>query len=250
MKPTHWMPLYIGDYLRDTLGLSRSEHGSYLLLIMAYWANGGELPNDDGILREIAKCPETEWMRTRGLLLRFFTVNGNHLSHKRINKELAAASETYAGKVSRAKAGAEARWDNASSNAQAMLKHSPSIPQAMLGDAQPQPQPQPPSQLHPSSKPIRGNISFDSVKIANRIIANADGWEYDNCKVRRANLKTKPLASLIEPALAIGASESRIIKAWQEAVRVAHGSKVDGMANDPLAYCIGVFKDQLKTITQ
>lgn len=93
-----WMPLYIGDYLGDTLGLSRSEHGSYMLLIMAYWKNGGPLQTDDEQLREIAKCPPAEWARTRGLMLRFFKESNGHWTHKRIDEELQKARDMYAKK--------------------------------------------------------------------------------------------------------------------------------------------------------
>jgi uncharacterized protein YdaU (DUF1376 family) len=43
MKTNIWMPIYIGDYLSDTIGLTLAEHGAYLLSIMAYWRKRGPL---------------------------------------------------------------------------------------------------------------------------------------------------------------------------------------------------------------
>lgn len=89
MRTDREMPLDIGDYLSDTMHLSRSEHGSYLMLIMAYWKNGGPLPNDDPTLRHIAMCPESDWARTKGIMERFFDCSNGTWRHKRIEEELA-----------------------------------------------------------------------------------------------------------------------------------------------------------------
>ena len=48
-----WMPLYIGDFLRDTTGLDAEMIGEYLLLYIAIWSKAGPLPNDNQKLARI-----------------------------------------------------------------------------------------------------------------------------------------------------------------------------------------------------
>lgn len=42
-----FLPLYTGDYLRDTRHLSMSEHGAYLLMLTYCWDSKGPLPLDE-----------------------------------------------------------------------------------------------------------------------------------------------------------------------------------------------------------
>ena len=49
-----FMPLYIGDYLKDTTRLTAEQHGAYLLLMMDYWVNG-PLPANDSSLAMVSK---------------------------------------------------------------------------------------------------------------------------------------------------------------------------------------------------
>lgn len=101
------MPLYIGDYLGDTLGLSFAEHGAYFMAMMAYWRKGSALTEKEA-------CGVVGIHRT--ILERFFTKKGAVWIHKRIDLELEKASIISSTNQERAKNAADARW-SASSNA-------------------------------------------------------------------------------------------------------------------------------------
>lgn len=145
-RPAHFMPLYIGDYLSDTTHLNAMEHGAYMLMLMAYWSGGKALRNDDEQLARICRCSLKEWQKVKPTVFAFFEVDGDRLVHGRVEKELKRASEQYAAKVERAKAGAAKRWskqcpEHASSMPQASPKHPSSNAEAVLEQCQPQPQP-------------------------------------------------------------------------------------------------------------
>ena len=110
MSSKPWMPLYIGDYKRDTAHLTTLEHGAYLLLIMHYWETG-PLPNDDKRLAKIAGVSLKQWFSLRETVISFFSeANAKQLlRHKRIDDELIKAENITA---KRALAGAKGGWAN------------------------------------------------------------------------------------------------------------------------------------------
>lgn len=82
------MPIYIGDYLRDTAELSDAEHGAYLLLLMHYWLKGGEIGSDVDRLARVARTqPET----ARFILGYYFTLENGNYKNKRADIEMANA---------------------------------------------------------------------------------------------------------------------------------------------------------------
>lgn len=143
-----WMPIYWGDYLRDTAHLSTAEHGAYLLLIGHYWVTAKPLPDDEEKLRRIARMDRDEWVSSRETISAFFVIADGLWVHQRVEIELAGWSKRKEVHSERASAAAKTRWDkhrnaqsNASSNASS---NAPSMPQAMLEQC-PSPSPSPSS---------------------------------------------------------------------------------------------------------
>lgn len=104
------MPLYIADYLGDTMHLTTEQHGAYLLLLMSSWKVEGKLPNDPVALQATTRMSAQQWAKSEPTLARFFTVTAEFWTHERVQRELEKAK----GKVEKAsKAGAASarvRW--------------------------------------------------------------------------------------------------------------------------------------------
>lgn len=99
-KPDIWMPLYIGDYLRDTTRLTTVQHGAYFLLIMDYWTNGS-LPDNDQILASITKCSDDQWQRIKPAIASKFQIEDGYWKHSRIEKELTEARQNKQKRIER-----------------------------------------------------------------------------------------------------------------------------------------------------
>jgi uncharacterized protein YdaU (DUF1376 family) len=78
------MPLYTGDYKRDTERLTLAQHGAYLLLIMYYW-DTGSLPDSDEEMARILRVSNKQLPSIWLAIAPFFDENRRH---KRIDAEL------------------------------------------------------------------------------------------------------------------------------------------------------------------
>lgn len=77
------MPLYVGDYLADTMSLTTVQHGAYLLLLMEYWRRG-PLPDDDDVLAVITRVNRKTWTRDVGPSVRLhFTAEADGKLHQK-----------------------------------------------------------------------------------------------------------------------------------------------------------------------
>jgi len=94
-RPNTWMPIYWGDYDKDTGDLGALEHGAYLMLIKHYWCKAAPLPMDHVKLARIACCTPAEWSRIKGTVLGFFEEGESVYRHGRIDRELEKAQSKY-----------------------------------------------------------------------------------------------------------------------------------------------------------
>lgn len=100
-RPDTWMPLYIGDYLGDTMHLTPEQHGVYLLLIMACWRRGGLLPKDEAQLAGTARLTLRRWRELLPIIAPFFIIGDDGWRNKRVNEELENAQK----RINRASSG-------------------------------------------------------------------------------------------------------------------------------------------------
>ena len=125
MKPDEWMPLNVGHYLRDTARLTRDQHGAYLLLLFAYWTNGGALPADDAQLAATVRATRAERRRLKPVIAPYFQERDGLWFNKRAEIELAHARGMVEKKSRAGKAGANARWQtDGKRNADALPQQS------------------------------------------------------------------------------------------------------------------------------
>ena len=109
-RPDTWMPLYWGDYAKDTGHLGAAQHGAYLMLIKHYWVTGRPLPDDDAQLWRIA-CADSlgHWRKIKPVVMAFFRLEDGFWHHGRVDHELGRADAFVAQRSTAGRASAEAR---------------------------------------------------------------------------------------------------------------------------------------------
>lgn len=81
------MPLATDAYLGDTTHLTTTEHGAYLLLLIAMWRAGGSLPDDEKLLARYAKVTAGQWRRMAPVLMEFFERRDGRITQSRLTRE-------------------------------------------------------------------------------------------------------------------------------------------------------------------
>lgn len=166
-----WMPIYIGDYLADTMHLSTEEHGAYLLAIMHYWKSGGAFPKEQ--LKNICRCSDV----TLNVTLCFFQEKEGFLHHKRIDIELARALEVRDKNKNKTAAATAARIAKAKEKAETDAKANDVTPDVTFNVTltQSQSQSQSPSQSK-SNPPKKEDSKGDFLNLKKGL-----GLDFDIC---------------------------------------------------------------------
>jgi uncharacterized protein YdaU (DUF1376 family) len=174
------MPLYVADYLGDTMHLTTLQHGAYVLLLMHYWKTG-PLPDDPEALAAITRVDAKTWPAVWGKLTGFFTANGDGMLHqKRMDKEREHWIDLSEKRREAGKRGAEAKHRPHPSNGGAPPTSQPK--QAQPEVAQP----------HAAPKPTNGKPLANATPIAT---TSTKPYVVDNLAI------AKTLPSSLPPSL-------------------------------------------------
>ena len=134
------MPLYTGDYLRDTQHLSCSEHGIYLKLLMHCWDQKGPAPLDERKLLGVVNARSTDEIEAmRRVLSEFFVRMDDGHYNARIQGEIERSDAISGARSEAGKKGYQAKAKQLLAKSKASAKQvplspspSPSLPQDHL----------------------------------------------------------------------------------------------------------------------
>jgi uncharacterized protein YdaU (DUF1376 family) len=121
-----YMPLYVGDYLKDTRSLTTEQHGAYLLLLMDAWNCEGKLPNNAKALARITGVSPKRWPMVWSVIGEMFIEMDGFLRHKRVDLELQKADQISQKRRNAGSAGGRAKALNSQEADLANAKQMPS----------------------------------------------------------------------------------------------------------------------------
>jgi uncharacterized protein YdaU (DUF1376 family) len=109
MSELPYMPLFVSDFISDTLGLGSAETGAYLMLLMVAWRAGGSLPDDDTELAKYARASPRQWVKLKPKVMRFWHLQEGLWVNNRLTKEHQNVSKMVQSKRSNGSLGGHAK---------------------------------------------------------------------------------------------------------------------------------------------
>ena len=105
MKTDQWMPIQIGEYLRDTAHLDLEAHGLSFMALFRLWLHHGALPNKT--FRKILRISPKKFEKKFEKISEFFQFSGEIFTQKRLKYELQKSREITEKKTK----AANIRWE-------------------------------------------------------------------------------------------------------------------------------------------
>jgi uncharacterized protein YdaU (DUF1376 family) len=136
-----YLPLFTGDYLRDTQHLSMSEHGAFLKLLMFCWDQKGPAPLDERKLCGIVNARSGDEVEAlRRVLGEFFVRMEDGYYNKRMQREVERSEVLSRSRSDAGRKGYEAKAKQLPSKSQAIAKqeHLTPSPSPSLSSTQDQ----------------------------------------------------------------------------------------------------------------
>jgi uncharacterized protein YdaU (DUF1376 family) len=103
------LPFWTDAYLGDTTHFTTTEHGAYVLLLVAMWRSGqARLPADESLLCRISRATAAQWKRMKPTLFapKFLEERGGYITQGRLTDEWDAVRQNSRRQSDKAKA----RW--------------------------------------------------------------------------------------------------------------------------------------------
>lgn len=128
---TAFMPLFTGRWLKKTRRLKGRHHGALFLICMALWDEGGALPYDQEVLRDIARWDARTWPAIWKTIEPFFTIQGGMIRQATVDELLEywttyRAERSRSGSLGGKKSAEKRRKNNAPEQAELQLSSSKS----------------------------------------------------------------------------------------------------------------------------
>lgn len=110
-KSLHYLPVYTGDYLRDTMMNTAAEDGIYFRLLMFCWDSRAPLPLDtEEVMRAARAISAEERAAVEKVLTRYFQRQDDGWHNTRLELELDRAQSLVEARATAGRMGAGARW--------------------------------------------------------------------------------------------------------------------------------------------
>jgi len=107
-----WVRFEFQRYIADTISLDAEAQGALWNLILAYYANGGPIANNDTKLAMLAKMQPSRWRRIKDTILAFFTDTGEGtILHEQAENDMAAARDLRQKRQEAAREANQRRWE-------------------------------------------------------------------------------------------------------------------------------------------